>query len=476
MRKLAMITLTLILLIVPASCVVINEPSFSFKVSPWLTDLKISTNGTFAACCNGKQLVVFDVNGVKWRRGLGARCLDIEGDYLAIGAGKAVYLYENGKLLWRRNLGVQVLSVSVSPNGYVAVGCSKEIVVLNKDGKVLVKVDAKGDVCRIAISDCGCMVGAEDMLGRVYMLVKCNECGYKFYQNGWTWTYVDGWYYGVHSELESPYPYELSVSGRDLVVSGGEFREIITFDYLGYPIAVYRVDGLPVSLGSGNGLVAVGCENGLLYVFENGKVIWKVNMLFGPVHVAVSENGKFVVASSGKKLVMFDRSGKILWIYDNFDDEISFVDVANDGRVVAGTSSGYVYAFKSKIKPIADFDYSPKSPTVGEKVEFIAKGHGMKYIWDFGDDKRLETDKNVVEHVYNEAGTYRVTLTVVSDTTNSTSKIIVVKPTPEPKKTEPKPTPTPTKQTKSSFIPKIPGFKLLAVLFAIVLSLAIRKR
>ncbi len=477
---LAMTIFTLILLIVPASCVVINEPSFSFKVSPWLTDLKISENGTFAACCNGRSLVKFDVKDLIWQKNIGATCLDIKGDYLVVGAKKTVYLYDKDKLVWRKNLGAQILSVSVSPNGYVAVGCSKEIFVLDKNGSVLVKVDAKGDVCRIAISNCGCVVSAEDMLGRIYILLKCNKvvCGSKFYHKGWVWTYINGWYYGVHSRLEISYPYEICISGKNIIVSGGEFRNILTFNEFGYPIAICIIpDGLPVSLSVGDGLMAVGCENGLLYVFENGKILWKVNMLFGPVHVAVSENGKFVAASSGKKLVLFDRSGKILWIYDNFDDDITFVCVSNNGRVVAGTSSGYVYAFKSKIKPIAEFDYSPKNPMVGEKVTFIARGGGEKYIWDFGDGKRLETNKNVVEHVYNRAGTYKVTLMVVSDMTNSTSKIVIVKAKPEPKVVQtPKPTPTPTKQTKHSFIPKIPGFKLLAVLFAIVLSLVIRKR
>ncbi len=479
------IAIILIMLISPVGAMIVNEPSFRLKLEPWLKGLKISENGTFAVCCNGKELVAFNYEKVTWRKKMHAVCLDVSGNYIAVGAGKTVYLMnERGKVLWKMNLKCTVTSVAVSKNGTVAVGCIGKIYIL-KDKKVLACFNAENDIGSISISKCGGLVAGEDLLGNLYILLKCSKdvCGSKFCTDGWSWTYENGWYMGRKS-LGIPYPCVVKVYGDRVAVDNGDMNEVLVFNKFGYLVEDVRVEGYPISVAISKDMLAVGCRDGKLYVFDNfGNVLWKLDMLFGPVHVAISENGKFVVASSGKRVVMFDKNGKIIWVYDNFDDEIDFVSVSNDGRSVAGSLSGFVYFLRSKVKPDADFEFSPKNPKMGEKVRFLAKSIADEYVWNFGDGKSITTNEPEVTHAYSKPGKYVVRLTVERDgMVNSTSKIVTVEAVNEPKenkqtKPTPKPKPTPTPTPKKSFpisLPKIPGFE--AFLGLIAIAIALRKR
>ncbi len=475
----------LITLISPVGAVIVNEPSFKFKLDPWLMGLKISENGTFAVCCNGKKLVTFSYDKIEWKKRMRAVCLDVSGNYVAVGAGKTVYLMnERGKILWKVNLRERVTSIAVSKNGTVAVGCVGEIYIL-KDKKVLASFRTENEIGSISISECGGLVAGEDLLGNLYILLKCSKevCGSKFCTDGWSWTYENGWYMGK-KKLEIPYPCIVKVYGDRIAVDNGELSEVLVFDKFGYLVGDIRVEGYPISIDMSKDLLAVGCRDGKLYVFDEfGNVLWKLDMIFGPVHVAISENGKFVIASSGKKVVMFDKDGKIIWVYDNFDDEIDFVSVSNDGRAVVGSLSGFVYFLKSKVKPDADFEFTPKNPKVGGKVRFLAISIADEYVWDFGDGKSITTNEPEVTHVYSKPGKYVVKLTVERDgMVDSTSKIVTVEAVSKPREVkqtkptpEPKPTPTPT--PKKSFpipLPKIPGFE--AILGLIAMAVALRKR
>ena len=82
--------------------------------------------------------------------------------------------------------------------------------------------------------------------------------------------------------------------------------------------------------------------------------------------------------------------------------------------------------------PVAEFNYIPSSPSVGEDVTFDASGSYdpdgqiVSYEWDFGDGT---TDQGrVVTHAYSQAGTYTVKLTVTDDlgAQGFTSKDIIV--------------------------------------------------
>ena len=495
MRRLLLLTI-IFLAVIPVNAVMINEPSFKFRTNFWLKDLKMSKNGTFAVCCDVHSLYVFNSTEILWKKDIKAVCVDINGKYLVVGDIEGnVYLFEdNGKLVWKRRIGSGVSSVAVSSNGYVIACGDKEIHYFDEKGDELWRYGTSGCVAEVAVSDNGCIAVAEDMLGNLYFFVKCNKniCGSSFCQKDWVWEYRNGWYVGRFTKLSLAYPFIVHISedGNYIIVNGGEMRTIYVFDKFGYLLMKKIIDGIPISVAttSNTDTIAVGCDNGKVYVFDrNGDTLWKVDLMSGPALVGISPNGKFVVASSGKKLFLFDRNGKLLWIYDNFDDKIDFVSVSNNGRVVAGSSSGFVYFFRSTVKPLADFDYTPKNPKVGEKITFKAEGLASQYIWDFGDGNVVKTDKPIVTHTYSKPGNYVVKLTTVSEDglTNSTSKVIFVKsinkPNPTPIRT-PKPTPTTTPTPKKGWLPislpKIPGFESVIGIIAMVIGgcIAGRKR
>lgn len=88
--------------------------------------------------------------------------------------------------------------------------------------------------------------------------------------------------------------------------------------------------------------------------------------------------------------------------------------------------------------PIADFDYSPNNPQVGDTVTFNASksfkagGTIISYEWDFGDGTTeiyTETGGNltaVATHPYSEAKDYNVNLTITDDTQIKGWKSVIV--------------------------------------------------
>jgi len=73
------------------------------------------------------------------------------------------------------------------------------------------------------------------------------------------------------------------------------------------------------------------------------------------------------------------------------------------------------------IGPIPSFTYSPERPGVGQKVVFDASGSQdpdgeiMSYEWDLDGDGSFETEGLIVEKIYDQAGSYQVTLRVTDD-------------------------------------------------------------
>lgn len=70
---------------------------------------------------------------------------------------------------------------------------------------------------------------------------------------------------------------------------------------------------------------------------------------------------------------------------------------------------------EGNVPPTVNFAWDPQVPTAGEEILFIDRstdpeGTIVSWFWDFGDGK-LSTLRNP-DHVYKEAGTYNVTLTV----------------------------------------------------------------
>ena len=74
-----------------------------------------------------------------------------------------------------------------------------------------------------------------------------------------------------------------------------------------------------------------------------------------------------------------------------------------------------------KFPPVAQFEFTPERPKVGETVRFDASesfdpdGHIIKYAWDFQSDGTIDAQGVRVEHIFTQAGTFTVTLTVTDN-------------------------------------------------------------
>jgi len=98
---------------------------------------------------------------------------------------------------------------------------------------------------------------------------------------------------------------------------------------------------------------------------------------------------------------------------------IVFILIACFHPQVAGeVSKDYVQYRLQAEYPIADFSYSPPSPTTADTIQFTdlssdPDGSVVSWFWDFGDGS-TSTQQNPT-HRYESAGTYTVTLTVTDD-------------------------------------------------------------
>jgi PKD repeat protein len=80
-------------------------------------------------------------------------------------------------------------------------------------------------------------------------------------------------------------------------------------------------------------------------------------------------------------------------------------------KVVAALAVGTLL-FTGCKKPAASFTSDKTAVKVGEAVNFTNTSEGdAKAMWDFGDGTQLESNQNMVSHVYAKKGTYNVTLT-----------------------------------------------------------------
>lgn len=87
-----------------------------------------------------------------------------------------------------------------------------------------------------------------------------------------------------------------------------------------------------------------------------------------------------------------------------------------------------------KFPPVAQFEFTPERPKVGEVVRFDASesfdpdGQIIKYAWDFESDGTIDAQGVRVEHSFDQAGTFTVTLTVTDNDgeTGTARKTIIV--------------------------------------------------
>jgi hypothetical protein len=89
-----------------------------------------------------------------------------------------------------------------------------------------------------------------------------------------------------------------------------------------------------------------------------------------------------------------------------------------------------------KFPPVAQFEFTPERPKVGETVRFDASesfdpdGQIIRYEWDFETDGTIDAQGVRVEHIFTQAGTFTVTLRVTDNDgeTGTARKTVTVGP------------------------------------------------
>ena len=185
-----------------------------------------------------------------------------------------------------------------------------------------------------------------------------------------------------------------------------------------------------------NMFYSVGSEETL-----NGYVYPIADFTYSPTFPSPNETVQFTDTST-------DSDGTIVsWFWDFGDGNTSteqnpnknytqggiftvILNVTDDDGLTNETSQNI--SIITTAVPIADFTYSPVSPTDLEDITFIdnssdADGYITSWYWDFGDDNTSEEENPV--HQYVDNGTYKVTLTVTDNSTveNETTQYITVK-------------------------------------------------
>lgn len=150
---------------------------------------------------------------------------------------------------------------------------------------------------------------------------------------------------------------------------------------------------------------------------------------YTPMPPIVNETLVFDASSS------YDPDGTIISYEWNFDDgDITAITdpIISHTYTAIGTykvilvvtdddaNTASISAMLSVTKyPIAYFTHSPKAPLVGQTVTFNATlstpngGQLVNYVWNFGDDTPTKVEPDpITDHVYDNPGTYNVSLTV----------------------------------------------------------------
>jgi len=173
--------------------------------------------------------------------------------------------------------------------------------------------------------------------------------------------------------------------------------------------------------------------------------------------IALDENeniivGNHVIVSNIPKwhIIKYGKDGSVKW-ERKYDIEGAIRSVATYGdyiiaggyKVEGGESKFLLIKFDSNGNKVweghgeveelkADFSFYPTNPTRGEAVHFTDLSTGAKqWHWDFGDGST--SNQQNPTHVYNELGTYPVTLTVEGNGNSDTKtrQIVVINAKPE---------------------------------------------
>lgn len=130
----------------------------------------------------------------------------------------------------------------------------------------------------------------------------------------------------------------------------------------------------------------------------------------------------------GPNCIAITPDGKYLFTTNFGSNNVSIIDLTNNtvSTIPVGTRPNFV-AITPDQAPLARFTVT--IAPVGQTSTFDASpslsptGTITMYEWDFGDGNTLNTSASTTTHVYNQPGTYNITLTVTNSAGTSTSQI-----------------------------------------------------
>ena len=184
------------------------------------------------------------------------------------------------------------------------------------------------------------------------------------------------------------------------------------------PIWTFQGGASPSSLSiSMDGKFAgVGHKNGLIFLNESGRPVWKNSKIRRVRDISVStRTGLMSIASGQKVIYLVNRDGKIRWHRELQSTAVS-TSINSRGTIVAvGTSKGrlIIYDGNGKVKwekHLSNSDFSVNSVDISSDGQFIVVGtnYSRVYLYNIQGDIlwSKETSGEVVQTCISSNGDY----------------------------------------------------------------------
>ena len=152
---------------------------------------------------------------------------------------------------------------------------------------------------------------------------------------------------------------------------------------------------------------------------ETGELVWNYTTVGSGYSGPALAGGMVFAFDDANYVYALDaETGELVWNYLT-NHRMYFTPAIADGILYIGTNGARLYAIGTVRTPTASFTTSPAVPLPGETATFNASesstpvGSIVSWEWDFGDGTTGTGE--VVNHTYDAAGEYNVTLTVTND-------------------------------------------------------------
>jgi hypothetical protein len=270
-----------------------------------------------------------------------------ENGFIAIGSENSVHLLaEDGSLLWEEHLGVPIESISTSNNGqYILAGADKFIYKFDMGKLITDKIrvwflPTNFSFHDITVSRRGFYTiagtAADSLFGTTedaaYVKNNAIETDYNEYTS-------NGKVYDVSISKKGNYVAMVSSKRAQLLRE----EKIIWSHDIGNAYSGF------VSISPDGTYVAVGFDRTLDLLDQDGRNLWSLDLGPGLWDLSVSENGEYVAVGLGDQVWFLNRDGELLWRYQiDSKGYVGSISVSSTGKYVAAASDRGVYFFENR--------------------------------------------------------------------------------------------------------------------------------